>query len=516
MNDDIPALSVRELSKSFAGTQALSEVSLDFLRGSITALLGQNGSGKSTLIKALAGFHAPDGGSVAVGGVDLPVPISPQTAYERGLRFVHQDIALVEQMSVADNLGFTLGFNARTSVGHISRRALRKRARAALDRVGVDTPPDALVSELPPTERMLVAIARAFEGAADNAEHRILVLDEPTAALPAADVDRVLKILERVRSLGGTVIYVTHRIDEVMRIADHLAILRDGRLVTSEPLGEHDAHALATLIVGRAVERGFQARERDIGADVRMEVRGLSGPRITDVSFELRSGEIMGVTGLLGCGRSELARLITGVQQPYAGEILLDGETVELSEPRDGLDHGIGFVPPDRRRHGCILDLGLRENLTLGDLAPYWQGGRINRSKERNDVAELIKSFDIRPPLPDRPIRHFSGGNQQKAVIAKFARLNPRLLVVDEPTQGVDVGGKREIGLALRRFADDGAGIIVASSDYDEISDLCDRVLVLDRGHMVGIFDSGDLSEQRLAVLGTQAGHNPEEQGQAT
>lgn len=495
-------LSVRSISKTFAGVQVLRNVSTDFAEGRITAMVGQNGSGKSTLIKVLCGFHDPDpGGSLAIKGVDVPLPIAAATAHAHGLRFVHQNLALINEMTVADNVAFAQGFATGAPVLPISRQGHRARARQSLHRLGIDVDPDVPVSTLAATERTLVAIARAFdpEGAAGN----VVVLDEPTAYLPASAVDRVLALLDTIREEGGTVIYVTHRLDEVLRIADDLVVLRDGELVADQPLGDLNTAALAELIIGRSMVERAQVSST-AGTHVLLEARGLSGPRISDVSFELREGEILGVAGLIGCGRSELARMVAGVQRRESGTLLLDDAEYDPATPRAALAAGVGYVPADRHHAGIVGDLSLRVNVTLGNLRPYWSRGVVDVREERTDVERLIDRFDIRPRMPEQTISKFSGGNQQKAVLAKIFRLNPRLLVIDEPTQGVDVGGKDEIARLLRDFAADGGAVLLGSSDFDEIGMLCDRVLVLDRGRPLGIFERGELDERRLAVLAAE------------
>jgi ABC-type sugar transport system ATPase subunit len=499
-----PAIRVRRLSKAFVGTQALEDVSIDFRRGKITALLGQNGSGKSTLIKSLAGVYSPDAGSLEVGGHAVRLPLTPSDSHAAGLRFVHQEPALVAGLSVSDNLCFTRGFEARGVLGRVRRRDQRERSVRALRRVGIDIPPDTPVSRLAPAERMLVAIARAFDVPAEQDQHRVLILDEPTAALGAESVDRVVETLVNVREAGGTVIYVSHRIDEVLRLADHVVVLRDGAVVADQELGSLSADDLARIIVGRAVDQAPAATRSRSEAPV-LEARGLRGRRLRGVDLTLHRGEILGVAGLLGCGRSELARILAGAQSPDGGEIHIEGRTVAFADPRAALDAGIGYVPPDRRDHGCLLDFSLRENVTLTDLRPYWARGILRKHREHSDVAALMEQFDIRPRLPERPIRNFSGGNQQKAVIAKFARLEPKVLILDEPTQGVDIGGKQDILGVLRAFAAAGGCVLLASSDFDEIASTCDRVLVLSRGRQLGLYDVNSIDEERVTVLSSEA-----------
>jgi ribose transport system ATP-binding protein len=499
------ALVVRNLSKTFSGVQALKDVTIPFRRGAVTALLGPNGCGKSTLIKVLAGFHEPDDGAEIeiAWGDPLSIPIDARAVFRHGLRFVHQDLGLVPELTVADNLALADEFGGRRAVARLPVKRLQARAARALDSLSLDIDPSAEVGSLSRTDQIMVAIARAFQTDADSPTEQIVVLDEPTASLPAGSVDHVLAAVREIRRHGGTVIYVTHRLDEVMRIADDVVVLRDGSVVTHQELGDMDASALAKVIIGARIKEPPAGAERNL-ADVALSVSGLAGNRIHDVSFDVRHGEIFGIAGLAGCGRSELARILAGAQPPGAGTITVDGNELAGSSPSEALKAGVAFVPPERTRFGCIPDMSLRHNISLSDMSPFWARGILRQKNERGAVSRLLEEFDVRPRDTERRMSNLSGGNQQKAVIAKFARLEPRVLVVDEPTQGVDVSGKAEIGEELRRLAGHGCAVIVASSDFDEIGDLCDRVMVLDRGDVIGIFDRGTVDEEKLAVIGEQ------------
>lgn len=498
-----PALVVRNLSKTFSGVQALKNVTIPFRRGVVTALLGPNGCGKSTLIKILSGFHEPDHGAEIelTWGGPLELPIDARTAFEKGLRFVHQDLGLVGELSVIDNLSFPDSYAGCVSLAPLRARRMRDRAQAALDRLALDIDPARPVGSLSRTDQIMVAIARALQSATADPSEQIVVLDEPTASLPAGAVDRVLQAVAHVRESDGTVIYVTHRLDEVTRIADDVVVLRDGFVVAHRERGQMDAASIAEVIIGARM-RPSKAGEASVLGDVALSVADLNGDRIRDIGFDVRRGEIFGVAGLAGCGRSELARIVGGAQRARSGSVNVNGVIVNARSPRDALDAEIAFVPPERARLGCIPDMPLRHNISLSDLSPFWARGILRQRSERGTVAQLLEEFDVRPRDTEQYMRNLSGGNQQKAVIAKFARLAPKVMVVDEPTQGVDVAGKAEIGAELRRLARGGCAVVVATSDFDEISELCDRVLVLDRGHAVGIFEHGTVNEERLAMMG--------------
>jgi ribose transport system ATP-binding protein len=502
-------LVVRSVSKTFAGTRALKDVSAHFPRGKITALLGQNGSGKSTLIKILAGFYYPDeGGRVLVNGQELPLPVHPHQAHEAGLRFLHQDLGLVQELSVADNFAFVNGFGAGL-LSRIRNRAHQRRVKSVLDRFSINVRPAAVVKSLTPTEQTMVAIARAMEAEiamedripADSPAVPVLVLDEPTASLPASEVDEVFRALRHARDTGATVIFVSHRLDEVIRLADHSVILRDGQVVADEPMSDLTEKDIVHRILGYEFQETHHHHPgRDAGDPV-IEARSLSGTRLRDVDLTIHAGEIVGVTGLLGCGRSELARLLAGAQQPAGGELVLNGRPARFSSPQDAIAAGIAYVPQDRRHQGCIPALSVRHNITLSDVSSFFKSGLLRQGQERAATRAAIEQFDIRPAQTERPMAQLSGGNQQKAVIAKWTRLEPRLLVLDEPTQGVDIGAKHEIAAIIEALAGRGVAIVVASSDFDELVRLCDRVLVFNRGDLVADVPRPQLSEARLTLL---------------
>lgn len=481
------ALQISSLSKSFAGVQVLRDVSVDIRPGEVHALLGQNGSGKSTLIKCLAGVHRPDAATIEVAGRHLPHSMSPNEARKYGLAFVHQDLGLVNDMTVAENLAIGVGFERRGPL--ISWRAQRQRAARVLGEFGLDISPDALISDLPVTARTLIAIARVFQNREETNLPPLacLILDEPTASLPDNDAGLLFQAIDRVTASGVGVGYVTHRLGEVFQLASRATILRDGVVTATLDVAGLDPRGLFSAIVGRA-EVARQRRTssaRDLSAaPVVLKAKGLSGHRVQDASLSLRSGEIVGVAGLAGSGRSELARLLFGAQATSSGSREVNGRALRGGSISRAMAAGVALVPEDRRRDGCVLDMSITENVTLAKLDTN-RLGLLDPAKEKRVVRGTIGSFDIRPADPDRALSTLSGGNQQKVVLAKWLARKPRVLILDEPVQGVDVGAKEDIFTMLRVAAAEGVGVLVIDSDFDNLAQLCDRVLVMRGGRLV-------------------------------
>lgn len=504
----IAAFRVKSVSKTFGGEEALRQVSMAAAPGSITALLGQNGSGKSTLVKILAGFHAPDpGGQLYVNENAAPLPLDPVRSHKLGFRFVHQDLALVDEMTISENFALARGPVRGRVFKRIQRTRENEEIAGVLRRYSITVSPQSFIHHLSPAEQTMVAIARAaHEGPNGEARpRRILILDEPTRALPEQEVEKVLEMVRRTAEAGNAVLYVTHRLDEVFRIAEQVIILRDGQVVVQRPLEHLDADEVVRLILGREVA----ALTRHVpthGARVVLEMRGIRTGTLQNVSLEVRSGEVLGVTGLLGCGRSELARVAAGVQQPDDGSIFVDGESVNLRDPRTAIKHGIAYVPQDRLGMGVISEMSLLENLTLPTLPRFVRRGRIDSTDERSAAGSIIKSVQIVPPDYRREITSFSGGNQQKAVIGKGLLLRPKVLLLDEPTQGVDVGAQAEIANIIRRLAGEGVAVFLASSDYAELERLCHRVMVLNRGRVVAVLEKDEISEGALTAICSHQG----------
>jgi ribose transport system ATP-binding protein len=504
-----PALRLESINKAFGDSRVLRDVSLELGAGKVVALLGENGSGKSTLIKILSGYYDSSPGSrIIVAGDELAQPMTPERAHAAGLRFVHQDLGLVESMSIADNVCFAAGYSAPL-VGAIAKRATLRHVKDAIARFGLNLDPRTLVADLSPAQRTMVAIARALDERREGVTPRVLVLDEPTASLPASEVGTVFDTIRRVTDAGGTVLYVSHRIDEVLEIADELIVLRDGKIITHLPVGDLTHDEVVALLLGRALERVPRRSDSDRaaaedGSRVVLRLDDVSGRIVQNLDLELREGEILGIGGLSGCGRSELVRLIAGAQPLTGGTMRLRDAPYRPSAPRDAIRSGVTYVPEDRRNHGCIGPLSLRQNITIlsyrSFASPFW----IDKGKEKREVTSLVREFDIRPPDLTRPIGKFSGGNQQKAVLAKSLRVGPAVLLLDEPTQGIDVGAKNDIGSRILDLARGGMAVVLASSEASELAALCDRLVILDRGRIKTVLTSDQLTpdEVTYATLG--------------
>jgi ribose transport system ATP-binding protein len=477
------ALEIEHVSKTFGGTRALQDFSLTVAPGEVHAIVGQNGSGKSTLVKGLSGYHAvddDDASSVIVAG--RPVQLHDSDASRSaGLRFVHQDLGLVSDLNAIENLALGRGYRSGFG-GKIHWKQEAERARQSLREIGFTFDVLAPVRTLQASERTGIAVARAIDGLEDV---RVLVIDEPTATLPQAEVAVLFAAIERVRARGVGIIYISHRLEEIFAIANRVTVLRDGRRIGTYAIDEIDADQLITRMLGD--ENVVTKRERrHESQDVVLSVEGLCGATVLDVDMSIQAGEIVGIAGLTGSGRDEFSSLLFGAR-PREGTVRIAGREVPPNSPAAAIRAGVGFVPPDRRGQAALDDMTVEVNCTITDLRRHSGPlGRLRRSAERREVEKWIHSLNIRPPRLDALFAGLSGGNQQKVILARWLRMAPRLLLLDEPTQGVDVAAKAAIHQFAIQVADGGAAVLVASSDEEELCALCDRVLVLRDGEISG------------------------------
>jgi ribose transport system ATP-binding protein len=500
MSDRDPALVVDGLSKTFQGQRALVDLDLELRAGEVHALVGQNGSGKSTLIKILSGYHQPDPGSNAsVGGQALKLG-DPDSAYELGLRFVHQDLGLALSLSALDNLALGRGYR-KGRFGLISWSAEQAAAADALSELGYRFPLRAPVSTLTASERTGIAIARALEGWSGNA--KVLVLDEPTASLPGAESERFLEVVRKVRDSGVAVLFVSHRFAEVLDIADRVSVLRDGvRVVSRDSVGLSEGELIA-LTLGRAQDALASAHEIPHVSrpdEVRLSAKGITGVTLEDFDLEVHAGEIVGVAGVTGSGREEVANLVFGAA-PRGGDVIVGGEQLPPNRPDLSLARGVALVPADRHDRAAFLDMNLTTNMTISELGAFTVRGNLSRALERAEAQRWLERLDVVPCDPGVPLANLSGGNQQKVILARALRLRPDVLVLDEPTQGVDVGAKAAIHATIEEAAAAGAGVLVVSTESDELVSLCDRVLVLLDGKVAHHLTTQHLTGDELTDL---------------
>lgn len=482
-------IAFESITKRFGGTTALRDVSLDLAAGEILALLGENGAGKSTLIKSLAGIHAPDEGRILF-KEQLYAHRPPQPNEKQKVAFIHQDLGLIEWMTVGENVGLAQGFSK--SRGFIDWRATEARAETALKLVGCDFDPTRRVQDLSRTEKSLVAIARALAVEAD-----VLVLDEPTASLPANEVERLFKVLRSLKARGVGMIYVSHRLDEIFKLADRVAVLRDGKLVGDRKVSETTPTELVNLIVGREVTQLYHRTERRSGAET-LSVSGLIGPSVGPVSFSARAGEVLGLVGLRGAGQETVGRCLFGAET-FSGKVKLDDKVLDLTSTVTALTQGIGLVARDRTEESVAPSLSIRENMFLNP-------GSVGRSLfsilspalEALRAIDIGKSVGLRPNDPHLPVEALSGGNQQKVVVGRWLSTNRRVLIAEDPTAGVDVGAKSEIYQLISKALENGLTVIVVSTDFEEVAHICHRALVFSRGNIIAELEGSALTTQSL------------------
>jgi len=494
-----PALSLRGISKSFGPTRALEGVSFNVRPGTIHGLVGGNGSGKSTLIKVLAGVHTADAGEIGIGTRTVDAThIDPRQSRDLGLCFVHQQRSTFADLTVAENLAIGSGF--RTGPGaRIKWATQRARAAELLERFGIRASPDTELGMLSPASQTMVAIARALQDR-EELDSGVLVLDEPTASLPLREVDLLLESLKRYASEGQTILYVSHRLEEITAITDDVTVLRDGHHIATIS-GTSTQSELIELMTGRAVDALAQQERHPQREELALEVRNLTAGAARDVSFDVCQGEILGIAGLLGSGRSSVLRALFGELPAQAGEVLIGGQATLLQSPRDAMSLGIAYVPEDREGLAAFPDLSILENLGLADTSRYFKQGRLRHRKERCDAHELIADFGIKAGSVEDALGTLSGGNAQKVILARWLRRDPKVILLDEPSQGVDVGARFDIWAIVHRAVAQGAAAIVVSSDFEELAGVCDRVIVLTGGSINAELDGADVAEHTIDRL---------------
>jgi ribose transport system ATP-binding protein len=498
MEGQIPLFRMEGISKRYGGVRALEKADLDVRAGRVHAILGENGAGKSTLIKVMSGVVVPDEGRMLLDGREVSFP-DPAAANAAGIVCIFQELSLIPDLSVADNI---IAQNPPGRFGLIDRKAQRRLAEAALARAGgEDIHPMALVKDLPLSRRQIIEIARAL-----SRKPRVLILDEATSALAAADVARVFDVLKRLKAEGIALLYISHRMHEIAELADECSVFRNGRKIATYEAGTKSDNEVVEMMIGREYSHVFPSKPDApaTAATPVLEVRNLSwAPRLNDISFSVRAGEVVGLGGLDGQGQRELLLALFGVLRGIGGQILIDGKPVSIGSPRAAKAAGIGMalIPEDRKTEGLMLQMSVRDNLSFAALSELAHSGIIDRDAERDAVDEMIKLLAIRSDGVSVPAGSLSGGNQQKLVIAKWLMRQPRIILLNDPTRGIDVGTKQEIYLLLRKLADSGAAIVLYSTDYDELIGCCDRVLVLYDGTVKRTLTGAEITERALISL---------------
>ena len=489
------------IGKSFAGFPALKDVSFDVRAGEVHALLGENGAGKSTLIRIISGVHAPDRGEVRIGGEVVRLS-SPRDARRRGIATVYQELLLFPELSVAENI--FLGNAPRSRWGSIDWAAMRAKARVLLEELDSrDLDVDAKVGGLSVASRQRVEIAKAL-----SQNPRVLVMDEPTTSLAEGDVSRLMAIVRRLRERGVGIVYVSHRLREIFALADRVTVLRDGACIGTRPIAEVTQAALISMMVGRSIDQLYPKVDAQRGRTL-LELRNLSYRRaVRDVSLTVRQGEILGIAGLVGSGRTELALTIFGITPATSGEILVEGKPVVIDGPRVARDLGIAYIPEDRGLQGLIRAQTIRENVSLPVLDRISWATIVDRRGEGKRAREAIDRLGIRSRGTEQIARQLSGGNQQKVVVAKWLGTEPRILIMDEPTRGIDVGAKAEIHALMGKLAQQGLGVVLISSELPEVLGMADRVLVMSGGRIVAAFERAEATPDAVGAAMTHVGES--------
>jgi ABC-type sugar transport system ATPase subunit len=488
-----PIIQFKGISKRFPGVQALRNVSFDVARGSCHALCGENGAGKSTLGKILAGIYAPDDGELIVDGKPARFA-SPSDAMAAGIGIVHQELAFCENLTVAENL--CLGHLPARAM-FVSRREMRRRARECLAAIQAKIDPTRLVGELPVSQQQLVQIAAAVSHGA-----RILIFDEPTSSLSQLESEHLFELIKRLQAQGVTAIYVSHRLEEIYRLCDTITVLRDGQHIGTKPAPELDHGGLVRLMIGRPLEAYFPGHLQAKAGEELLRVENLSSPgKFEDISFVLRAGEVLGFAGLIGAGRTEIAEALFGLDRLATGRVTVGGKPMPLRHPSIGLSHRLGMVPEDRKRHGLVLMMNARENTSLPTLERLARWGWVRSAAERQVAQTYFERLRVKAPSTETVVAGLSGGNQQKVVLGKWLAADCRVLIVDEPTRGVDVGAKAEIHGLIDELANKGNGVLLISSELPEVINLSTRILILRNGQIVSELPRSQATQETLMRL---------------
>lgn len=484
-------LTLKNITKEFPGVKALDDVTINIERGTIHGLVGENGAGKSTLIKVLAGIYQPNKGEIILDGKPCRFN-SPIEARRAGISVVHQEIKLAEPLSVAENM--FLG-NVQLKNGLVDWKGMRRRAREIVEDLGMDIDINAQVSSLTVAKKQIVEIMHAI-----NNNSRILIMDEPSAVLTDRELEVMFRIVKQLRDEGITIIYISHRLDEIFGLCSNVSVLRDGCHIDTIPVASVDRQGLINMMVGREMGQEYPKEVGNVGGTI-LEVKNLSRGILQDISFEVKSGEVFGISGLVGAGRTELARAILGIDKPESGEVYVRGKKVHYRTFADAIRDGLGLIPEDRKLQGLVQIMSVKRNTTLVNMKRVLRAGVISSSLEEKLSKEYADKLHVVTPSMETEVQYLSGGNQQKVVIAKWLFQNSEILFLDEPTRGIDVGAKAEIYRLINRMAKEGKTIIMISSEMPELLGMCDRIMVMHEGHKMGELNAAEATQAKIMAL---------------
>ena len=488
-------IEMRGIDKSFGSNQVLKQAGFTLESGEVHALMGENGAGKSTLMKILTGVYTKDAGTVLVDGKEVNYK-NPQEAEKAGIVFIYQELNVMFDLTVEENL--FMGKEIHGKFGICDRKAMQKKAREALNTLGVDISPKTVMSELSVGQQQMVEICKAL-----MADAKVIIMDEPTAALTQSETVALFKVIESLRKKGVSMVYISHRMEEIFELCDRITVLRDGSYIGVKNIPETNMNEIVKMMIGREIGERYPSRDVKIGKEV-LKVKGLTRKgAFHDVSFSVRAGEVLGVSGLMGAGRTEIMQAIFGNLSYESGSIEIDGKEVKISNPRQAMEQGIGFITEDRKTEGLMLDKSIRENISLCNLGRISKSSVISKEAEKNMVAEAIKDLHIKCFGPYHECNNLSGGNQQKVVLAKWILTNPKILILDEPTRGVDIGAKKEIYSIINKLAAQGVAIIMVSSELPEVLGMSDNIMVVREGEVRGIISYEEANQERVMTLAT-------------
>ncbi|SFD47094.1 sugar ABC transporter ATP-binding protein [Clostridium uliginosum] len=490
-----PMLKMENISKMFPGVKALDNVNLTAYGGEATALMGENGAGKSTLMKILSGVYTKDEGKIFIEGQDVNIR-GIREAENLGVAIIHQELSVIPNLTVAENI-FLGNEKFSKYTRKVNKKLLIERSKLFLDQIGCNVDPEALVKDINVGEKQMIEIAKAL-----TKNSSIIIMDEPTTALTDVETKKLFNVIENLKKKGIAIIYISHRMEEIFAMCDRVAVLRDGKYAGEAKVADIDNDKLISMMVGRTIDDQFPYRKVETGETI-LSVKNLNyEKRVKNVSFKVNAGEILGVAGLMGAGRTELAKTIFGDFKAQSGEIFIDGEKVNITCPKDAINKGICYLPEDRKKEGLILSMSVAENMTLGNLQMYEdKSKRVNKSLEKKDVEDYITKLRIRTPNAEQLIKNLSGGNQQKVILAKWLLLSPKILIIDEPTRGIDVGAKKEIYELLNKLKSMGKAIIMISSDLPEVLGISDRVMVMREGSVSGELSRDEANQESVMKL---------------